>query len=109
MQDKIVLPFKRKRPNKIRYSADKIYVSRAELKHTNTELTIMLYTYNKQKLSLQQYSKKLFIVGIIKELLTGKETEIITNYKNRLSRALKKKIFFGKEMEQSFFQKHMIM
>jgi hypothetical protein len=56
--------FKRRRSNKTRYSADKIYVSRPELKHTNTKVTVMLYTYNKIKLSLERDIRKLLIKGI---------------------------------------------
>jgi hypothetical protein len=54
LQDKIRLPFKRRRPNKIRYSAIKIFTSRAELKHTNNVLTNLLFTYNKQKLFIER-------------------------------------------------------
>ena len=50
LQDKIKILFKRRRNNKIRYSANKIYASRAELKHTNTKLFITLYIYNKKKI-----------------------------------------------------------
>ena len=48
---KIKILFKRRRRNKGRYSANKIYVSRPELKHTNTKILIILYTYNKKKVS----------------------------------------------------------
>ena len=50
--DKIKIVFKRRRDNKTRYSANKVYVSRAELKHTNTKLLIILSMYNKQKRTL---------------------------------------------------------
>ena len=49
LENRIKLPLKRRRPNKARYSANKIYFSRAELNHTNNKLTIILYAYNKQK------------------------------------------------------------
>ena len=39
---KIKNPFKRRRHNKSRYSANRLYVSRAELKHTNSKLLIVL-------------------------------------------------------------------
>jgi hypothetical protein len=54
-ENKTHIPFKRKRPNKSRYSADKIYVSGAELKHTNTKVTVLGFIYNKAKVSLQRY------------------------------------------------------
>ena len=46
LQDKIKILFKRRRDNKIRYSGNKIYASRVELKHTNTKLFITLHIYN---------------------------------------------------------------
>jgi hypothetical protein len=104
MEDKLRLPFKRRRPNKIRYSADKIYVSRAELKHTNTKLTIMLYIYNKQKSSLERFIRRILIVKRIKENLTEEGIEIITTYKNRLSQMLKKRFFYFKKWNNVFFK-----
>lgn len=97
MEDKLILPFKRRRPNKIRYSADKIYVSRAELKHTNTKLTIMLYIYNKQKSSLERFIRKVLIVKRIKELLTEEGIQTMTTYKNRVSQIFKKRLFYYKK------------
>ena len=48
LQKKRKTLFKRRRDNKIRYSANKVYTSRAELQHTNSKLLITLYTYNKK-------------------------------------------------------------
>ncbi len=59
LQYKVKILFKRRRHNKSRYSANKIYVSRAELKHTNTKLFIILYTYNKQKVFYRTIYKKI--------------------------------------------------
>jgi hypothetical protein len=97
MEDKLRLSFKRRRPNKIRYSADKIYVSRAELKHINTKLTIILYIYNKQKSSLNKIIKRILIVKRIKEYLTEKGINKITTYKNRLSIIAKRKFYYLKK------------
>lgn len=44
LQEKIKILFKRRRSNKIRYSANKIYVSRPEVNHTNKKL-IFFYTH----------------------------------------------------------------
>jgi hypothetical protein len=66
-EDVIKRIFKRRRSNKTRYSADKIYVSRPELKHTNNKVTVMLYTYNKKKLTLERDTRKLLILKGIKE------------------------------------------
>lgn len=59
LENKIRKTFKRRRDNKTRYSANRIYVSRTELKHTNTKLLISLYVYNKQKSSIERYIRKL--------------------------------------------------
>jgi hypothetical protein len=85
---------KRRRDNKIRYSSNKLFVSRAELKHTNTKLTIILYVYNKQKLSIEQFIKKALLS---KKQFTGKKTILKKIYKNRISKLLKNKIFYFKE------------
>jgi hypothetical protein len=93
LEDKIKLPFKRRRTNKMRYSADKIYTSRAELKHTNKKVTIMLYIYNKQKLSIGRYMSKLLIVELFKEILGEKGVKKTTTYKNRFITILKNTFF----------------
>jgi hypothetical protein len=87
--------YKRRRSNKTRYSADKIYVSRPELKHTNTKVTIMLYTYNKKKLSLERDTRKLLILKRIKEGLTIKNQKTI--YLNKLGSILKERFFLFKK------------
>ena len=51
---------KRRRDNKIRYSSNKLFVSRAELKHSNSKIIIVLSTYNKQKSNLLKFIKKSF-------------------------------------------------
>lgn len=68
IQDKIRIVYKRRRSNRGRYSANKIYVSRPELKHTNTKLSIIIYIYNKQLSSIEInirrfiiFTKKLYI------------------------------------------------
>lgn len=43
------LKFRRRRIKSRRYSAKRIFVSRAEIKHTNTKVLITVYTYNKHK------------------------------------------------------------
>jgi hypothetical protein len=73
LQDKIKILFKRRRDNKIRYSANKIYASRAELKHTNTKLFITLYVYNKQKSSSERFIRKIItLIKFKKRIVNGK-------------------------------------
>jgi hypothetical protein len=43
------LKFRRRRIKSRRYSAKRIFVSRAEIKHTNNKVIITVYTYNKHK------------------------------------------------------------
>lgn len=101
VEDKIKLLFKRRRTNKTRYSADKIYVSRPELKHNNNKITIMLYVYNKQKLSIEGFLTKLFKHKGIKKGLAEKVDEKVgekaKNYKNKYLTLLKKSFFFYKK------------
>ena len=84
--------YKRRRSNKTRYSADKIYVSRPELNHTNTKITVMLYTYNKKKFSLERDIRKLLILKGIKERKSL----------NRLWGILKERFFLYKKWENVF-------
>ena len=91
-EDIIKRIYKRRRSNKTRYSADKIYLSRPELKHTNTNVTLMLYTYNKKKTSLERYTRKLLVLKRIKE----------KKYLNRLWSILKKRFFLYKKWKNVF-------
>jgi hypothetical protein len=88
-RDKTKILFKRRRDNKSRYSANKIYVSRAELKHSNTKLLILLSTYNKQKSTLLRWSRKiLFLSRIYKILSEGKDSYVV-KYKRIFTTYLK--------------------
>lgn len=104
LEDKLKLSLKRRRPNKIRYSADKIYVSRAELKHTNTKVTILLYIYNKQKVSISSAIEKILVFKRIKEYLTEEGVVVTSTYKNRLTQILKKRFFYFKKWRNVFFK-----
>jgi hypothetical protein len=57
-KDRIKILFKRRRDNKIRYSANKVYTSRAELNHTNTDILISLDIYNKIESSFERSIRK---------------------------------------------------
>ena len=104
LQDKIKILFKRRRDNKIRYSANKIYASRAELKHTNTKLFITLYIYNKQKSSIEWYIRKIItLIRFYKIRIEGK-TIFLPNHKNRLLHLLKKNFFIFKKWNIAFFK-----
>jgi hypothetical protein len=93
LEEKVKLPFKRRRTNKVRYSADKIYASRAEFKHTSTKLTLMLYICNKQKFSmLRDMNKALISASFFNVVL--KKAKIKKEYLNRLYSSLKDTFFY---------------
>src|SRR5262245_55539774 len=97
IQYKIKSLFKRRRDNKSRYSSNKIYISRAELKHTNNKLLIILYTYNKQKLSIQRYIRKLIKITKINNILIKNNIKYKINHKKKINHLLKNKFFVLKK------------
>lgn len=80
---KIKIRFKRRSRNKTRYSANRLYVSRAELKHTNTKITIFLYTFNKQKSLLERYLRKLIFMIRFYKLKKQNLTNLIVTQKKK--------------------------
>ena len=93
LQKKIKILFKRRRDNKIRYSANKVYTSRAELQHTNNKLLITIYAYNKQKSSFEHYIRKLVTLIKFKKVVVGTKKVLVPNHKNRLLHLLKRNFF----------------
>lgn len=93
LQDKIKILFKRRRDNKIRYSANKLYASKAELNHTNTKIFITLYVYNKQKSSIERNIRKVITLIRFKKKIVKGKTIFIPNHKNRLIHFLKNNFF----------------
>lgn len=81
----------RRRDNKSRYSANRIYTSRAELEHTNGRLLITLFTYNKKKSSFEEKVRELITLITFKEVVIA--TKQIMPYKNRVLHLLKKNFF----------------
>ena len=58
---------------KKRISFNKIFVSKAEIKHTNSKAIVTIYIYNKEKLSLLKKIRKLSnLLVIFMELLIDK-------------------------------------
>ena len=70
--------FKRRRNNKKRYSANKLYLSKAELKQTNTKLVVLVYLFNKQKLNIQRFFINLSKLVASKKI-KAKHTLILNN------------------------------
>ena len=104
LQDKIKILFKRRRDNKIRYSANKIYASRAELKHTNTKLFITLYIYNKQKSSIEWYILKILVLVKYRKLIVDGERVFVPNHENRIPALLKNNFFIFRKWNMAFFK-----
>ena len=95
LKEKTITLFKHRRDNKIRYSANKIFISGAELQHTNSELLITLYTYNKQKLFFGKYIQDLLTLINLKKRVN---TKVLTaNYQNTVVHTLKEKFFMFKK------------
>jgi hypothetical protein len=97
-ENKIKNVYKRRRANKERYSANKLYVSRAELKHSNTKLTIILYIYNKQKSIVERNMRKLVKFTIYKKYFSIAENKMkgMIIHKNRLEYIFNRFVYFKK-------------
>ena len=105
LQNKIKVLFKRRRDNKIRYSANKLYASRAELSHTNTTIFITLFLYNKQKSSIERYIRKVVTWIRFKKIVIYGKTTFIPRHKNRLLHFFKNNFFIFKKWNMAFFKK----
>lgn len=88
-RDKIKIVFKRRRDNKSRYSANKVYLSRAEVKHTNTKLFIILSTFNKQKSTLLKTTRKNIFFKRMYKIIVERKDRYIVKYKDMTTNLLK--------------------
>jgi len=82
--------FKRRRAKRYNYSSNKVHLSRAEIKHTNTGLIILLYMHNRYKFRYEQFIMDLvyfFDVQYSKRFC--KKHNILIKEKNRLWYTLK--------------------
>jgi len=89
---KIKNTFKRRRAKRYNYSSNKVHLSRAEVKHTNTGIVILLYMHNRSKFRYEQFIRKFvnfFNVREIKSYNNDGKNLIIK--KNRLWYILKKR------------------
>jgi hypothetical protein len=100
LHDKIKSSFKRRRPNKIRYSAIKIFTGRAELKHTNNKVTILEHTYNKQKLFLERSIRKSVNLEIKKETVLNEQDNEQENEQDGVLENTKEIVLYKKDNEQ---------
>jgi hypothetical protein len=88
--------YKRRRSNRGRYSANKVYVSRAELKHTNTTLSIILYTYNKQLSSIEITIRRFLIITKKLTVLTQNSVRYIVENMGEIVSLSKNKTLVSK-------------
>jgi hypothetical protein len=83
----------RRRDDKTRYSARKVYTSRAELEHTNSKLLITLFTYNKKKAWFEKKVRKIITLIKFRKNVVARKNIYIPYFKNRLLHLLKKNLF----------------
>lgn len=104
LEYKIKILFKRRRDNKIRYSADRIYTNRAELKHTNTKIFITLDTYNKKKATLEKNMRGILTLTKLKKTMVNGKPVFVSNHQNRLLYLLKNNFFIFRKWNTVFFK-----
>jgi hypothetical protein len=104
--NKIKFSFKRRRSNRNRFSANKIYISKPYIKDINTNILIIPHIYNKQKLSIQLYIKKLVKLTIKKKTLIGDNIKNILIHRNRVLYILKKSFFYFKKWKTVLLRKN---
>lgn len=96
--------FSRRRDNKIRYSANRVYTSRPLLQHTNSKLTISFAAYNKKKSFLEDKLKRFIIlIKFWETIIAGKKIKI-PYYKNRLVHTLKRNFFVLNKWNVALFE-----
>lgn len=103
---KMKITFKRRRSNRNRYSANKIYLSKPYIKDINTNILIIPHIYNKQKLSIQLYIRKLVKLTVKNKRLIGNKMNNILVHRNRVLYILKKKYFYFKKWKTVLLRKN---
>jgi hypothetical protein len=103
-KDNIKILFKRRRDNKIRYSANRVYSSTAELNHTNNMIFITSYLYNKKKLSFERSLKKFMTLIRLKKKNINRKIMFTLNHKNRLFYSLKNNFFISRKWNMITFK-----
>ena len=97
--------FKRRRSNKKRYSANKIYVSRPELKHINSKLHIIIYIYNKQKSLYENHIRKIIKLHIIEKYLIRNEKKRTLININRIVSLLNSRFYLFTKWNIAYYKK----
>jgi hypothetical protein len=96
--------FNRRRDNKIRYSADRVYTSKTDLEHTNSKLNIWLTVYNKKKALLEHRLRRFILLIKFWKIVIGNKKITIPYYKNRLLHTLKRNFSVLNKWNITFFE-----
>lgn len=104
VKDKIIRMFKRRRSNLKRYSGNKLHISRAELKHTSTNIFITLYVYNKKKLSFYRNVKEILSLLRLKKLMVKRRRVFSHNIIRKLFYFFKNKLSISKKWNIAYFK-----
>ena len=96
LQNKLIRLYKRRRHYKKRYSANRIFVSRAEVKHTNTKIFVILYTYNKQKFYIERHIRNIIKLIKVYAVVLEKKKEFIVRERNSIVSYIKKNLVYKK-------------
>ena len=86
--------YRNRRNKAIRYSTNKIFVSKAEMKHSNDKVIITIYTYNRIKKYYFKNLEKLFRIIFISKMENHPEIDSKLNLKYKNLRKLYLKNFF---------------
>jgi hypothetical protein len=81
-ENKAIISFKRRRNNKTRNSANKVYISRPEVEHTNNKINIVFEAFNKKKQMSLKFIKDMY--SLIQFKRKAGSENLQPDYKNRL-------------------------
>lgn len=93
----------KKRPKNI-YSANKVYLSRVELKHTSTRLLMIIYAFNKHRISTERFLLNTIEYKNIKNIGNIQNLKTIKPYKTMLIYLLEKNFYIFNKGRLVFFK-----
>ena len=96
--------FNRRKDNKVRYSANRVYTGKPELEHTNSNLFITLAMYNKKKAFFERKLRRFILLIKFWIIFIGRRKIYIPYYKERLIHVLKKNFFVFNKWNTAFFK-----
>lgn len=98
--------FNRRRDNKVRYSANRVYTGKPELEHTNSKVFITLPMYNKKKAFFEHKLRRFILLIKFWKTVIGNRTIKIPFYKKRLVHVLKRNFFVFNKWNIAFFKEN---